>query len=112
MTQSHNDEKPLDPAQTDVVRRLRRLMVFSSLIMIGGFIVVFGAIAYRLSTVSDGATAPEAVVQLPKGARVVSTAVLDGKLAVTIESGGSTEVRLFDAGTLQPRGRLRLEPAP
>jgi hypothetical protein len=112
MTQSLRDEKPLDPAQMDVVRRLRRLMVFSSLIMIGGFIVVFGVIAYRLSTVSDVAAPTEANVRLPMGARVVSTAIADGKLAITIETKGATEVRMFDLGTLAPRGRITFEPSP
>jgi hypothetical protein len=112
MTQSLRDEKPLDPAQMDVVRRLRRLMVFSSLIMIGGFIVVFGVIAYRLSTVSDVAAPMEANVRLPKGARVVSTVIADGKLAVTIEIQGATEVRMFDLGTFAPRGRITFEPSP
>lgn len=87
-------------------------MVFSSLIMIGGFIVVFGVIGYRLSTVSQETAPAEANVRLPKGARVISSAVSDGKLVVTIEVQGVTEVRLFDLGTLQPRGRLIFEQTP
>jgi hypothetical protein len=113
MTQSiDRDDKPLDPAQTDVVRRLRRLMVFSSLIMLGGFIVVFGVIGYRLSTVSADRAATEASVRIPKGARVTATAVADGKLIVTLELKGAIEVRLFDLGTLQQSGRLSFEPLP
>jgi hypothetical protein len=109
---SERDEKILDPAQTDVVRRLRRLMLLSSLIMIGGFIAVFGVIAYRLSTTPQEEAAIEANISLPNGARVLSTAVSDGRLVVTIEVAGATEVRLYDLGTLKPRGRLRLEGKP
>ena len=33
---------------------------------------------------------------LPKGARIVPTAVADDRLVVTIEVGGAIEVRTFD----------------
>jgi hypothetical protein len=113
MTQPTDSDKPLDPAQADIVRRLRRLMVFSSLIMLAGFAVVFGVIGYRMSTgASVPSTPPEASVSLPKGARIVSSTISDGKLAVTMQIGAATEVRLYDLGTLQPRGRLILQPAP
>jgi hypothetical protein len=107
MTQSlDDDEKPLDPAQADIVRRMRRLTLLSSLIMVGGFLVVFGVIAYRMST-STGSDAPvEAKSALPAGARVVSTAASDGRLVVTVELGGQTEVHLFDLDTLKPRGKI------
>ncbi|MCC6947715.1 MAG: hypothetical protein IT539_08110 [Bradyrhizobiaceae bacterium] len=106
------DDKPLDPAQNDVVRRLRRLMLFSTLIMIAGFAVIFGVIAYRLSTIGEEVGPIAANVSLPKGARVLSTAVAGDRLIVTIESDGGTEVRIFDLATLQQRGRLTLERQP
>ena len=111
MTQSlDDDEKPLDPAQAEIVRKMRRLTLLSSLIMVGGFLVVFGVIAYRMST-STGPEAPvEANFALPAGARVLSTAASDGRLAVTIEIGGVTEVYLFDLVTLKPRGKLTVNP--
>jgi hypothetical protein len=116
MTQSlDEDEKPLDPAQAEIVRKMRRMTLLSSLIMVGGFLVVFGVIAYRMST-SAGIEAPtgpvETNIELPAGARVLSTAVSDGRLAVTVESGGVTEVHFFDIGTLQPRGKLSFRPRP
>jgi hypothetical protein len=105
------DEKPLDPAQSEIVRRMRRLMLVSGLIMLAGFVLVFGVIAYRLATTPEESAPLEASIGLPKGARVLSTAVADGRLAVTIESGGRTEVRIYDLGTLKQRGRLLFEPA-
>jgi hypothetical protein len=113
MTQSlDEDEKPLDPAQAEIVRKMRRMTLLSSLIMVGGFLVVFGVIAYRMST-SAGIEAParpvETTIELPAGARVLSTAVSDGRLAVTIEIGGVTEVRFFDLKTLESRGRLTFD---
>jgi hypothetical protein len=107
-----SDDDALDTAQRRVVRRLRGMMIGSSLIMIVGFLVVFGVIAYRLSTGAERARPVETSVSLPKGARVLSTAVSGDKLLVTIELAGATEVRLFELSTLEPRGRLRLVPEP
>lgn len=87
-------------------------MLLSSLIMIGGFIVVFGVIAYRLST-ADQVDAPiEANISLPAGARVLSTAISDGQLAVTVELAGNIEVRFYDLATLKPRGRMTFATEP
>jgi len=113
MTQSNDqDDQSLDPAQATIVRRLRRLMVFSSLIMLAGFLVVFGVIGYRLATTPQQDSAIEANVSLPAGARVLSTAASDGQLVVTIDVGGATEVRVFDLSTLQPRGRMTFQAKP
>jgi len=110
MTQSNNqDDQPLDPAQEAIVRRLRRLMVFSSLIMIAGFLVVFGVIGYRLFTSPQQDSAIEANVSLPAGARVLSTAASDGQLIITIEVGGAIEVRTFDLATLKQTGRMTFQ---
>ena len=49
---------------------------------------------------------------LPKGAKVIATAVADGRIAVTIEHGGLVEVRTFDLKTLRPAGRLRFATEP
>jgi hypothetical protein len=111
MTQStDNDEKPLDPAQEAIVRKLKRMSLVSSLVMVGGFLVVFGVIAYRMST--GGGSAPkriDATLPLPAGARVVSTSASDGRLVVTIEVGGITEVRFFDLQTMESRGRVTFD---
>ena len=107
------DEAPLDPAQARIVQKIRRLALGSTLIMVLGILLVLGVIGYRLFATAERATPDiEALVALPKGARVVSTAVGEGRLAVTIEIGGVTEVRFFDLATLKPRGRLQFAPAP
>ncbi len=107
------DETPLDPAQERIVQKVRRLALGSSLIMMLGVLLVLGVIGYRLFAATDrGRPVPDAIVALPKGARVLSTAVADGKLAVTIELAGAIEVRFYDLSTLEPRGRLQFAPAP
>ena len=111
MTRALDDDAP-DAAERRVMRKLRGMMIGSSLVMIVGFLAVFGVIAYRLSSGAERSRAPEAALQLPAGARVVATAAGEGRLFVTIEVAGATEVRIFDLNTLEPRGRLRLSPQP
>jgi uncharacterized membrane protein (DUF485 family) len=108
----HDTEVPLDPQQEAMVRKLRRMAVFSTILMIGGFLAVFGVIAYRLSNAPapQAAAVPAITNALPKGSRVLSTAVSDGRIIVTIDRNGITELRVFDLSTLQLRGTLRLEP--
>jgi hypothetical protein len=49
---------------------------------------------------------------LPKGAKIVATGVSGERLVVTVDVGGTIEVRTFDARTLQPAGRLRFANEP
>ena len=89
-------------------------MAFSLLTMLVGIFAVFAVIYYRISGASERvpsqAVIPAITHALPKGSRVITTAVSDGRIAVTIERDGITEVRVFDLATLQLRGILRLEP--
>lgn len=74
---------------------------------------VFAIVGYRAWRNADMVTARAAVTaELPKGARVIGTAVSDGRIVVTVEAGGQTELHLFDLMTLSPRGKLTLAPAP
>ena len=78
---------------------------------------VLGVIGYRLFTLPGSAPAapavpPDVSADLPKGARVISTAVGGERIVVTIEIGGRTELHSFDLRTLKPAGTLRLNPAP
>ena len=49
---------------------------------------------------------------LPKGARIVATAVAEDRIAVTVDIGGATEIRTFDVKTLKPTGRLKFATEP
>ena len=77
-----------------------------------GIAVVLGVIGYRVFR-SDGRAGPvEATALLPKGGRIVQTAVAGDRIVVTIEIGGATEIRTFDARTLRPEGRLQFTVEP
>src|SRR5277367_5100273 len=105
MTDPIADDEPLSPAQAQIVARVRWLMVLSGVATFLGIAVVISVIGYRVFR-SDGRAGPaEAVALLPKGGRVVQTAVAGDRIVVTIDVGGTLEIRTFDAATLRPAGR-------
>ena len=105
-----DDEKPLDPAQAKIVARVRWLMLLSGMATILGIAVVIGVISVKLFRGGD--TTFDVTALIPKGARIVETAVAGDYVVVTLDVGGATEIRSFDARTLRQVGRLRfaLEP--
>ena len=112
MIDSEPDEKPLDPEQQKVVAKVRWLMLLSGFATLLGIAVVIGVIGYRVFR-TDGSAAPaEVTALLPKGAKIVATAVADDRIAVTVEAGGTIEVRTFDLHSLKPTGRLRFATEP
>jgi hypothetical protein len=107
-----DDEKPLSPEQAKIVAKVRWLMLLSGFATVLGIAVVVGIIGYRFFR-SEGSVAPaEVTALLPKGARVVSTAVTEDRIVVTVDVGGAMEVRTFDLRTLKPAGRLRFATEP
>ena len=107
------DDRALDPQAERIVAKVRRLMAVSVLLTGLAVAAVLGVIGYRVFR-GEGSAPPVADVSasLPRGAKVVGTALNEDRLAVTIEVGGQTEIHLFDARTLAPRGRLRLRAEP
>ncbi len=108
-----DDEKPLDPETARVVAKVRRLMMIASATTFIAVAVVLGVIGYRVFR-AEGRVAPFADVTaaLPAGAKVLSTAVSNDHIVVTVEVGGVVELHTFDPDTLKPLGRLRLPPRP
>jgi hypothetical protein len=108
------DGKPLDPAAQAVVNKVRRMSLVSGIATMLGISVVITMIGFRLYRSGD-AVAPaavDAVAMLPKGARVIASGVAGERLVVTIDINGVTEIRTFDAKSLQPAGRLRFASEP
>jgi hypothetical protein len=109
-----DDEKPLDPDQARALAQVRRLMMIASVTTFVAIAVVFGVIGYKVFKSGDSALPAEAFADvteaLPAGAKVLSTAIGNDHIVLTIEVGGVVEVRTFDPDTLKPLGRLRLEP--
>ena len=111
--QTQAQSKELTKEQAALLARVRRMMMIAGLttaIAVGAVLIVIG---YRLFR-SHGsvATTADVTAVLPKGARVVGTAVAGDQLVVTLDIGGATEIRTFDARTLKPVGRLKFANEP
>jgi hypothetical protein len=122
---------PLAPAEgeTDadaarVIARVRKLMLVSMAVTVLAVGSVFGFIGYRIFK-GDGMVEKKAdklpessaipndiTLSVPRGARVVQSAVANDRLLITLEIDGKLEVRTFDVKTLQPTGRLDFTATP
>ncbi len=109
------DDPILEPTPThDQARffaRMRWLMMISGAATILGIAVVLGVIGYRVFK-GEGSAPPDVTALLPKGAKIVGTAVAGERIAIVIDAGGSVEVRTFDLKTLKPAGRLKFAAEP
>jgi|SRR5262245_58637483 len=107
-----DDEKPLDPEAARIVAKVRWLMLIAGFTTSVGVAAILGIIGYRVFK-SEGSVAPADVTALlPKGARIVSTAVAEDRIAITLDIGGAIEIRTFDLRTLRQTGRLRFATEP
>ena len=102
------------PEQAVLIARVRRMMLIAGLTSALAVVVVLIAVGYRLyrGEGSTTAAATDITAALPKGARIVSTGVAGDRLAVTLDIGGATEIRTFDAKTLKPAGTLKFVSEP
>ena len=101
------------PEQAALFARVRRMMLIAGLTSALAVAVVLIAVGYRLYR-SEGSPAPltDITATLPKGVRIVSTAVAGDRLVVTLDTAGVIEIRTFDARTLKPAGRLKFVSEP
>ena len=108
---SADDEAPLDPAAARIVAKVRWLMLIAGATTLLAIAAVIGVIGYRVFK-AEGSVAADVTALLPKGARVISAAVAEDRIAVTLDVGGAIEIRTFDAKTLKPAGRLKFATEP
>jgi hypothetical protein len=108
---SADDEAPLDPAAARIVAKVRWLMLIAGATTLLAIAAVIGVIGYRVFK-AEGSAPADVTALLPKGARVISAAVAEDRIAVTLDVGGAIEIRTFDAKTLKPTGRLRFATEP
>ena len=100
--------------QAVLFARVRRMMLIAGLTSALAVVVVLIAVGYRLYRGEGSSTAAtsDVIAALPKGARIVSTGVAGERLVVTLDIGGVTEIRTFDAKTLKPAGKLKFVSEP
>lgn len=107
---------PVDPnpeLTAQLTARVRRMMLIAGLTTALGVGAVFVAIGYRIYK-GEGSTpaVSDVTATLPKGAKIVSTGIAGERIVVTVEVGGATQIRTFDARTLKPAGQIRFVSEP
>jgi hypothetical protein len=108
---SGDTEKPLDPEAARVVAKVRRLMMIATMTTFIAVAAVVAVIGYRVFRGEERVQlAPATSPMLPAGAKVLSSAIGDGRLVLTVEINGTIELLSFDLNTLKPLGRARLAP--
>jgi hypothetical protein len=95
------------PEQAALFARVRRLMLIAGLTTALAVAAVLIAIGYRLFRAEGSVGVTDITATLPKGARIVATGIAGDRLVVTLDVGGATEIRTFDAHSLKPAGRLK-----
>ncbi|MBC7582341.1 MAG: hypothetical protein H7316_01155 [Tardiphaga sp.] len=103
---------PNPEATAAMMAKVRRMMLIAGLttaLGIGALLVVIG---YRLFKSEGSVVTTATTATLPKGARILSTAVAGDRLVLTLDVGGATEIRTFDAKTLKPTGTLKFAQEP
>ncbi len=106
--------KDADAAAAGVAARVRLMMLISGLTTLVAIAAVISVIGYRIYHSGGNAGGPvaESIVTLPKSARVISTAVAGDRIVLTLDIGGTTEIRTLDAKTLKEAGRIRFATEP
>jgi hypothetical protein len=116
-----DEEKPIDPAFLRVQARLRRLMLIGGGTLFIGIAAVFAAILYKIATydsTSARALAPDAAVPtlslsalgIPPGARLVSTSLDGGRMALTYDADDVTVIVVLDIASGAVVRRMNVQP--
>ena len=95
-----------------MMAKVRRMMLIAGLttaLGVGGLLVVIG---YRLFKSEGSVVTTATTATLPKGAKILSTAVAGDRLVLTLDVAGATEIRTYDAKTLKPTGTLKFAQEP
>jgi hypothetical protein len=100
------------PEQAAIFARVRRLMLIAGLTTALAVGAVLIAIGYRLFRTEGSTLTTDTTLMLPKGARILATAVAGDRMVVTLDVGGTTKIRTFDAHTLKATGRLKFVTEP
>jgi hypothetical protein len=86
-------------------------MLISTALTLAAILVVLGLVGYRLFK-SAQYHETDLALTLPKGAKILQTAVAEDRIVVTLDTGGAIEIRTYDLHTLKPVGRLSFGLAP
>jgi hypothetical protein len=106
---SGETEKPLDPEAARVVAKVRRLMMIATMTTFIAVAAVIAVIGYRVFKGEERVQVLQSVsATLPAGTKVLSSAIGEGRVVLTVEVNGAIELLSFELNTLRPLGRVRL----
>jgi len=106
---SGETEQPPDPETARLVGRVRRLMMIATMTTFIAVAAVIAVIGYRVFKGEERVPAPQSVsASLPAGTKVLSSAIGEGRLVLTVEINGAIELLSFDLHTFKPTARIRL----
>src|SRR6201985_2787208 len=100
------------PEQAALMARVRKMMLIAGVTTAVAIGAVLVAIGYRLFTTEGSQAASDITARLPKGAKIYATAVAGDRLVLMLDVNGQTEIRTFDAHTLEPAGSLPVATEP
>ena len=95
-----------------MVAKVRWLMLIAGATTLLAIAAVIGVIGYRVFKAEGSAAVADVTAELPKGARVIATAVAEDRVVVTVDTAAGWELHTFDLKTLRHTGRLRLTTEP
>ncbi len=104
------DDKPLDPKVENIRRRMVRLLVLSIGSLLIGLLAVLGSIIYKINQSDDkpvSSANPQiamdtsktitAKINLPKGARLIASALDGSHILLTLElADGKRQLQIYD----------------
>src|SRR4051812_49797242 len=89
------------PEQSALFTRVRRMMLIAGLTTALAVAAVLIAIGYRVFRIQESAPATDTTAMLPKGARILSTAVAGERLVVNPDIRGSNVNPTFCTEAMQ-----------
>jgi hypothetical protein len=110
MTEPVNPEPT--PEQAALFSRVRRMMLIAGLTTALAVAAVLIAIGYRLFRMEGSGPTTDVTAMLPRGAKITATAIAGDRLVVTLDIGGTVQIRTFDLHTLRPAGTLKFASEP
>jgi hypothetical protein len=99
--------EPSAEQTAELMARVRKMMLIAALTTAVGMSAILVVVGYRIYRGDGNVAAIDLTEMLPKGAKIISTSVAGERLVVTVEAGGTLEIRTFDARTLKATGRLK-----
>jgi hypothetical protein len=103
-----DEEKPLDPAMEKIRRKMVRLLVISSSVIVLGLMAVLGSIVYKANknsaaaqqaSLPAGPIAPQQTITLPKDFALEQTTIDGNRVWFFGTAGGKHLLIVHDIGT-------------